>query len=116
MPVRQVNPFKLRQFARASGVLAKNDPLDARMIASFVAIMPTRPAQPHTPAIERLAEMLTVRRQLSTEKVAAETRSSVRRAPERRPLRDHSGVSRRAFPHQRPSGVRTPPQASRTCW
>ena len=37
MSVRQVNPFKLRQFARASGVLAKNDPLDARMIASFVA-------------------------------------------------------------------------------
>ena len=34
MPVRQVNPFKLRQFARTSGVLAKNDPLDARMIAS----------------------------------------------------------------------------------
>ena len=29
MPVRQVNPFKLRQFAKASGVLAKNDPLDA---------------------------------------------------------------------------------------
>jgi hypothetical protein len=45
MSVRQVNPFKLRQFARASGVLAKNDPLDARMIASFVAVMPTRPAQ-----------------------------------------------------------------------
>src|SRR5512133_3036088 len=72
MPVRQVNPFKLRQFARASGVLAKNDPLDARMIASFVAIMPTRPAQRQTPAVERLAEMLAVRRQLSAEKVAAE--------------------------------------------
>ena len=75
MPVRQVNPFKLRQFARASGVLAKSDPLDARMIASFVAIMPTRPAQPHVPAIERLAEMLAVRRQLSAEKVAAENGS-----------------------------------------
>ena len=50
MPVRQVNPFKLRQFARASGVLAKNDPLDARMIASFVTIMPTRPAQRQAPA------------------------------------------------------------------
>jgi transposase len=75
MPVRQVNPFKLRQFARASGVLAKNDPLDARMIASFVAIMPTRPAQPHVPAAERLAEMLAVRRQLSAEKVAAENGS-----------------------------------------
>jgi transposase len=75
MSVRQVNPFKLRQFARASGVLAKNDPLDARMIASFVAIMPTRPAQRQTPAAERLAEMLAVRRQLSAEKVAAENAS-----------------------------------------
>src|SRR4030095_17099957 len=71
MPVRQVSPFKLRQFARASGVLAKNDPIDARMIASFVTIMPTRPAQRPTPAAERLAEMLAIRRQLSTEKVAA---------------------------------------------
>jgi len=75
MSVRQVNPFKLRQFARASGVLAKNDPLDARMIASFVAVMPTRPAQRQTPAAERLAEMLAVRRQLGAEKVAAENAS-----------------------------------------
>ncbi len=75
IPARQVNPFKLRQFARASGVLAKNDPLDARMIASFVAIMPTRPAQLQAPAAERLAEMLAVRRQLSAEKVAAENAS-----------------------------------------
>ena len=75
MSVRQVNPFKLRQFARASGVLAKNDPLDARMIASFVAVMPTRPAQRQSPAAERLAEMLAVRRQLSDEKVAAENAS-----------------------------------------
>jgi transposase len=29
IPLRQVSPFKLRQFARASGVLAKNDPIDA---------------------------------------------------------------------------------------
>jgi transposase len=72
MSVRQINPFRLRQFARASGVVAKNDPLDARMIASFVAIMPTRPAQRHTPAVERLAEILAVRRQLNDEKVAAE--------------------------------------------
>jgi transposase len=72
MPARRVNPFKLRQFARASGVLAKNDPLDAHMIASFVAILPTQPAQPRAPAIERLAEMLAVRRQLSVEKVASE--------------------------------------------
>ena len=75
VPVRHVNPFKLRQFARASGVLAKNDPLDARLIASFVTIMPTRPAQRQTPAAEKLAEMLAIRRQLSAEKVAAENAS-----------------------------------------
>jgi transposase len=75
LPVRQVNPFKLRQFARASGVLAKNDPLDARMIASFVGIMPTRPAQRTPAAAAQLAEMLAVRRQISAEKVAAENAS-----------------------------------------
>jgi transposase len=75
MSVRQINPFKLRQFAKASGVLAKNDRLDARMIASFVAVMPTRPAQRQAPVVERLAEMVTVRRQLSDEKIAAENAS-----------------------------------------
>jgi hypothetical protein len=45
------------------------------MIASFVTIMPTRPAQRQTPAAERLAEMLAIRRQLSAEKVAAENAS-----------------------------------------
>jgi transposase len=41
------------------------------MIARFVAIMPTRPAQRYE-AGERLAELLTARRQLNGEKVAAE--------------------------------------------
>src|SRR5215472_8014776 len=72
LSVLQINPFKLRQFARASGVLAKNDPIDARMIASFVAIMPTRPLLPRAAVLERLVELLAVRRQLSAEKVAAE--------------------------------------------
>src|SRR3982075_3854502 len=62
MSVRQINPFKLGQFAKASGTLAKNDRLDARMIAAFVAVMPTRPAQRQAPMIEQLAAMLTVRR------------------------------------------------------
>src|SRR5258708_2841140 len=50
-------------------------PNDAARIASFVTIMPTRRAQRRTPAAERLAEMLAIRRQLSTEKVAAENAS-----------------------------------------
>ncbi len=72
--VRQINPFKLRQFAKASGVLAKNDRLDARMIALFVATIPTRPAH-RNEAAERMAEVVTARRQLSDQKVAAENAS-----------------------------------------
>src|SRR2546430_8677633 len=44
MPVRQINPFKLRQFAKASGTLAKNDRLDAARIATFISLMPARPS------------------------------------------------------------------------
>jgi transposase len=77
LPACQVNPFKLRQFAKASGILAKSDRLDARVIASFIAAMPTRRAQRHSLAIERLTEMLTVRRQLSDEKIAAQNASAM---------------------------------------
>jgi transposase len=72
LSVRQINPFKLRQFANASGVLAKNDRLDARMIASFIAVIATRPAQRRTPGIEQMSDIVTVRRHLSDQKIAAE--------------------------------------------
>jgi transposase len=81
MPVHQINPFKLRQFAKASGILAKSDRLDARVIASFVAVMPTRRAQPRPPAIEQLTEMLTVRRQLNAQKTAAQNASAMLEDP-----------------------------------
>jgi transposase len=66
--VRLINPFRLRQFAQALGVLAKNDRLDARVIARFVAQMPTREVR-RNPAAERLAEVVQARRQLSEERV-----------------------------------------------
>ena len=66
--VRRINPNKLRHFARARGVLAKNDRLDARLIAEYVAITPTRAMQ-RDPAAERLAELVTMRRQLCDEHV-----------------------------------------------
>ncbi len=80
LSIRQINPFKLRQFAKARGVLAKNDRLDARLIAEYVAIMPTRVAQ-RNEAVERLAEVVTVRRQLSDAKVAIENASALLEDP-----------------------------------
>ena len=101
MSVRQINPFKLRQFAKASGTLAKNDRLDARMIASFVAIMPTRPAQRQAPMIEQLAAMLTVRRQLSD--AESRHRECVQTAGRRDAATSFSPPSRWAYRRHRPA-------------
>jgi len=75
LSVRRINPNKLRQFARARGVLAKNDRLDARLIAEYVAIMPTRVVQ-RDEAVEKLAEVVTMRRQLRDEHVTVENQAA----------------------------------------
>lgn len=63
LPVRSVNPWKLRMFAKAAGVLAKNDRLDAKVIARFVATLPSREVR-RDPAVDHLAELVMARRQL----------------------------------------------------
>src|SRR5262249_53254519 len=71
LSVRRINPNKLRQFAPARGVLAKNDRLDARLIAEYGAIMPTRVVQ-RDAAVGKLAENVTIRRQLCDQQRAAQ--------------------------------------------
>lgn len=68
LPVRSVNAWKLRQFAKAAGRLAKNDRTDARVIAQFVAALPTRPVR-LDPAREQLAELVNARRQAVDQKL-----------------------------------------------
>ena len=73
-PVAVVNPRRVRDFARASGRLAKTDRIDARIIAHFARAM--RPAQ--TPKIEdgrmALVELVTRRRQLIDMIIAEDNR------------------------------------------
>lgn len=69
LTVRNVNPHKLRHYARARGRLAKNDRVDAGLIARFTAEMPTR-AMRCDRHIEQLAELVMARRQLSDDKVS----------------------------------------------
>src|SRR6478752_1624209 len=72
--------------------LAKNDRLDARLIAEYVAIMPTRVVQ-RDDAVERLAEIVTMRRQLCDEHVAVDNQAAhledamLRRLSKRRLIR-----------------------------
>ena len=64
LPVAVVNPRQIRDFARATGRLAKTDALDARVIALFAeAIRP--PARPVPDAqAQALGELMARRRQL----------------------------------------------------
>jgi len=61
IPVAVVDPFRVRMFAKARGILAKTDRLDARVLALFAALMaPTaRPPAPET--LAELAELVTAR-------------------------------------------------------
>jgi transposase len=70
LPVRRLNPLRVRQFAQSIGLLAKTDRIDALAIARFVATVPTRVEQPDA-AVEALAELVTARRQICEELVRA---------------------------------------------
>ena len=61
VPVAIVDPFRVRMFAKAQGVFAKTDRLDARVLASFAAMMDPsmRPPAPQTMA--ELAELVVAR-------------------------------------------------------
>src|SRR5215475_12532650 len=80
LSVRRINPNKLRQFARARGVLAKNDRLDARLIAEYVAIMPTRVVQ-RDAAVEKLAEIVTCGDSCVTSMLRPRTRRLISKMP-----------------------------------
>jgi transposase len=59
--VRIVDPKRVRYFARSAGRLAKNDPIDAAMIAWFAETFPSETALAHDPDRERLDRLVTAR-------------------------------------------------------
>lgn len=70
LPAIRVNPRQVRDFARATGVLAKTDAIDARVLVRFgAAVEPAH--RPLAPAeVEQLAELQTRRTQLTVMRVA----------------------------------------------
>jgi transposase len=74
LPIVVVNPRQVRDFAKATGHLAKTDTLDAQVLAQFAeAVRPTPRALPDVQTQE-LAARLTRRRQLVEMLVAEKTR------------------------------------------
>jgi len=67
--VTRVNPLRVRLYARSIGRVAKNDRIDARVIARFAAAVEFHP-EVLDPARERLAELVTHRRRLIDDRTA----------------------------------------------
>jgi transposase len=68
--VRIVDPKRVRHFAKSAGRLAKNDPIDAEMIAWFAETFPDAPSRTQDAEREELAMLVTARealKQISTE-------------------------------------------------
>lgn len=64
IPAAVVNPRQVRDFARATGVLAKTDRLDAAVLARFAQVVRPEPRPLASEATEQLDALLTRRRQL----------------------------------------------------
>lgn len=89
LPVAVVNPKRVRDFARANGQLAKTDQIDARILAHFAQAIrpPVRPLQ--TEAAERLAALVTRRRQVIGMLTAERNRQQTASAGMRDRIRKH---------------------------
>lgn len=72
----RINPARARDFARASGQLAKTDPIDARMLATFARAMKPAAEQATTPARNALARLAKRRDQLVSMRAQEKNRRS----------------------------------------
>lgn len=74
VPVAVVNARRIREFARASGLLAKTDRIDARVLADYGARMTPAPRPPTSEARDRLCALVRRRRQIVSIRKAELTR------------------------------------------
>lgn len=75
LSVRRLNPLRVRRLAESIGFLAKNDRVDARLIARFLQVADTHP-EVLDRRREQLAELLAHRRRLIDERVAIDNQTA----------------------------------------
>ncbi len=81
LPFAQVDAYKARQFARASGQLAKTDRVDAQILARFGALMKPVGRALRSEAVETLNELESARRGLVKDRTAQISRLKVLTQP-----------------------------------
>lgn len=76
IPVAVIDPFRVRMFAKAQGILAKTDRLDSRVLAMFAAVMTPSVRPPAPLAQAELAELVTARMSAVEAQVALKNQRS----------------------------------------
>lgn len=90
IPVAVVNPRQVRDFAKATGVLAKTDRLDARVLARFAEAVRPEPRPLPTEEAKELEEFLSRRRQIVDMLTMEKNRLSIARTERaRKSLKKH---------------------------
>ncbi len=89
LPLVVVHPRQVRDFARATGQLAKTDAIDAQVLALFAERVRPAPRSLPDEAAQALEALLTRRRQLVAMLTAERNRLLMARAPVRRDLQQH---------------------------
>ncbi len=74
LPVARVNPRKVRDFARAQGITAKTDAIDARVIADYAALFQPPQADTQDDNSLKLKDLVARRKQLIAMRVAENNR------------------------------------------
>jgi transposase len=97
IPVVVVNPRHVRDFAKATGTLAKTDALDAHMLAHFAEVIQPTPRAWPDEQTQALAALVTRRRQLVDMLTAEKNRLSQAPKPIRTSLKAHIAWLKRAL-------------------
>lgn len=99
VPVVVVNPRQVRDFAKATGRLAKTDALDAQTLAHFAEVLRPEPRPLPDEQTQALAALLARRRQLVEMLTAEKNRLGSARTPVRKSLRTHIAWLERELRH-----------------
>lgn len=90
VPVSQLNPARVRAFARSQGLLAKTDAIDARVLADYGRIFRPQPTPEPSAQQIRLGELVARREDLKTQRSAESNRLSYLQDPVlRRMIKSH---------------------------
>ena len=123
VPVVVVHPRQVRDFAKATGQLAKTDALDAQVLAQCAEVLRPAPRPLPDAQTQTLAALLTRRRQLVEMLTAEKNRLASAPTPVRTSLRTHITWLERELAHTDralaaasapASGISNPPVASTT--